>query len=164
MSELLTRYSYESNYGSEHFSESSDDCSNEQALRFRDDFNVLRGRIPNVIDFKNVMEDAADKDPAKTITKGCTDLVQNTIHENGQGFYTDSYHKAELLNGMDRIEISRTSVAETSAHKLFFASLFKNSSPLRVAVKGFNPEKRGTHAITEWVNTLLARKIGLDTF
>lgn len=128
---------------------------------------------PRVFSFSEIRQHGA-RDPKKTTTQNCIDVVEEAIADRPTGqLYVDGDEAAEKLeNRTQGVRLSRTSVAETSAHKVFFATLTGGAGRIRVAVKPFMEgavASPGVGANTgslaaEWVNTLLAREHGFGAF
>ncbi len=132
------------------------------AVNFKDSLREVRERPVKVIDFNGVVAQAYERED-KTLSQSCIDIVED-ISRNAPHTYMYT-HDAEIARRLERLPhtfISRTSIAETSAHKVFFALLTSGDEGMRVAVKAFKQEP--IKAIADWTNTMLARKSGLDTF
>jgi hypothetical protein len=132
------------------------------ALSFRNSLKEALQTPTQVIDFEDVLTQASDQND-KTLTHFCSKLIKEKVHDDPYiSLYTHDSKIARLMDGLPNMFLSRTSIGETSAHKVFFSLLTGETKSLRVAVKPFvlAPDK----AITEWTNTMLARNKGLDTF
>lgn len=94
----------------------------------------------------------------------CSGNIGSIVDDHPFGrLYVDGTEEKALLDGKTQgVRLARTSGAETSAHQVFFARLTGYTGDIRVAVK---PHASGTErAITEWANTLIARKLGFGAF
>lgn len=134
------------------------------AVNFKNSLREVQELPIQVINFNDVI-DQANKREQKTLTQGCLEIVLREVQEAPHTyFYSHDLQTAERLQKLPNVFISRTSIGETSAHKVFFALLTSDDDRLRVAVKPFASGEVDRKAITDWSNTLLARKSGLDTF
>lgn len=155
----------ESFFGSEYISPEEAVGVNERAVDFKLAVEQAKLVEPYIVPF-DAIASQAEVDYGTSINEVCADQVLGIAAENGSRFFTNSQEMADILSWIHSVGISRTSIAETSAHKVFFASVV-NEQPYRVAVKSFLPYGKSgfrEKAVNEWVNILLARRIGLDTF
>lgn len=132
-------------------------------LTVRNFQEALTAVTPQVVDFDPILEDAESGSHEKTVTQFCVEGVKGALSVCGEeGLYVGSDDLSTDIAGLNDVMISRTSIGETSAHQVFFASLTDGQRGLRVAVKPFviDPLK----SINEWSNTLIARRRGLETF
>jgi hypothetical protein len=152
----------EATIGSIYFSPEEMPDPSETVLKFQDGLrSCMHEKPPAVIDFPILADLAARSE--KTLTRSCGELISYRVDRSvANRLYTSSSDIAQELVTLPDLLISRTSIAETSAHKVFFAVLTDGDTKLRIAVKPFEqePEK----AITEWANTLLARSRGFQAF
>lgn len=130
---------------------------------FRDALVTAQERPLQVISFERDVVAPACESGKKTLTQGCIEQVASLTEKHDHDFlYTHDPETAQRLAGMGEFLVSRTSIGETSAHQVFFAALTRNRDMVRVAVKPFVAEPH--KAVTDWVNTLLARQSSLRTF
>lgn len=135
-----------------------------KALNFKISLGEVQQRPMQVIDFDNVVNQANERNH-KALSQGCLEIVLGEVKDAPYTyFYSHNAQNAERLQKLPNVFISRTSIGETSAHKVFFALLTSDDDQLRVAVKPFVSGNIAEKTITDWSNTLLARKSGLDTF
>ncbi|HEX3568565.1 MAG TPA: lipopolysaccharide kinase InaA family protein [Candidatus Saccharimonadales bacterium] len=99
-----------------------------------------------------------------SLTEQATDgAVFQMGESSATRLYVDSDERAQELSGnMQSMRISRTSIAETSAHGVFFTKMSGSGGTVRVAVKRFENGPRG--AVQEWANTKLAAERGFGAF
>jgi tRNA A-37 threonylcarbamoyl transferase component Bud32 len=143
-----------------------DDAATVQ--EFQNEIMQVKQTPPGVLNINDAVEFAAAS-PQKSLTQGCVDYVADKVGNDwNKRWYVDSVETADIMYGLHRVMVSRTSVAETSAHKVFFGKLTGAHHGVRVAIKPFvsNPEKKSNpeKVINEWVNMKLAQDRGLDVF
>ena len=100
----------------------------------------------------------------KSWSQASVDAVTELTEGQPYGrLYVDGDPESSALQGnTQHVRLARTSVAETSAHNVFFAKMLGYSGGIRVAVK---PHEKGTERlITEWVNTRIAHTLGFGAF
>ena len=133
------------------------------AVGFKNSLRDAHETAIQVVDFDDIIAQSYDRGD-KTLSQGCIDIIKAHVKNAPHfSFYTHDPAMAVRVERLPQTLIARTSIAETSAHEVFFALLSNDDDDrMRVAVKSFHgePEK----AITDWTNTMLARKSGLDTF
>ncbi len=132
------------------------------ATDFKDSLREAQQMPIQVIDFPEVVADACEREHS-SLTQSCTDVLVDTVKDAPHTyFYTHDAGMANRIRPLVTTLISRTSIAESSAHQVFFAKLTDGEDSVRIAVKPFTkaPEK----AVTDWTNTMLARTRGLHTF
>lgn len=135
-----------------------------KALNFKISLGEVQQYPVQVIDFEGVVDQANERNH-KALSQGCLEVVLDEVKNAPHTyFYSHSAENAERIQKLPNVFISRTSIGETSAHKVFFALLTSDDDQLRVAVKPFVSGNIAEKTITDWSNTLLARKSGLDTF
>lgn len=107
---------------------------------------------------------ATQRGSDKLWSQASVDVVAGLIDGQPYGrLYVDGDTETSELHGnTQHVRLARTSVAETSAHNVFFAKMLGYNGGSRVAVK---PHENGTERlITEWVNTTIARNLGFGAF
>ncbi|HUC95902.1 MAG TPA: hypothetical protein VMR76_03020 [Candidatus Saccharimonadia bacterium] len=128
---------------------------------------------PEVLNMDAIIANASERGE-KSLTASCVEVIKERLATTSTAnkLYVGSEEVQSSLR-LNTLLISRTSIAETSAHQVFFGAIGKGNQTRRIAVKPFRkPVKGGDTSSTdepikvvkEWVNTTLARKRGLDTF
>lgn len=129
---------------------------------FQHELEIVRLTPPHIV----VIEEAithARQSSGKTLTQSCVEFVEKIVASDvNTRWYVDSKETAQVMHGLRKTMISRTSIGETSAHQVFFARLSGDHHGVRVAVKPFEFEPN--KAIREWVNMKLAETMGLHVF
>jgi hypothetical protein len=123
---------------------------------------------PCVLDFEEI-KTFGMTNPDKTITQNCVNAIKGALEDAPNGkLYVHSEEMAKDLQGkMQNAYISRTGIAETSAHQVFFGTIAGSAGRVRVAIKPFtnNGKGSGKEAMaTEWVNMQLAGERGFGAF
>lgn len=129
---------------------------------FQDELQAANQSEIMTVNIKDEIAESAAR-PHKSLTQSCTEQLEGIAKgEYQRCWITDSEESAITLHGLQNVMVSRTSIAESSAHHVFFARLSSEHHSVRVAIKPF--EKEPTKAVTEWVNMKLAQERGLKVF
>lgn len=162
--EQITNIPEEPYFGSQYILPEQSGDVVAKAINFKISLGEVQQYPMQVIDFDSVIDQANERNH-KTLSQECLEIVLSEVQDAPHTyFYTYNAYNAERIQKLRNVFISRTSIGETSAHKVFFALLTSDDDQLRVAVKPFVSGNIAEKTITDWSNTLLARKNGLDTF